>query len=91
MMVLALIGLSLMFLRNKRAGKVYDDYARGKIPTGYGSKIEEANLREDDLSNVQVTIHTEIPDEDEQEKLHTDLTFDEHDDTFDDDDKDNVG
>ena len=80
--VLSIVLLILIILRNRKAGQVYDDYARGKFPTGFGSDGGEMNTRDDDHTDVDVTIHTEVPDDEEQERLHTDLTFHEQGDTI---------
>lgn len=72
---LALIALCFVFLKRKKASQTYSDYAQGKIPTGQATAIDEKKLTEDELDDVEVTVHTEVPDEDEQERLHTDLSF----------------
>lgn len=73
--VAAFLGLVFAFWRKKKAGKVYTQYAEGKIPTGFGSTMHETHLKDDEMEDVEVILHSEY---DGDEHNHDDdLNFDD--------------
>jgi hypothetical protein len=74
---LAFFGIAFAFIRRKKAGKVYTQYADGKIPTGFGSTLYETHLKDDELEDVEVIVHTEYgEDSDDNQDLHFDESGD---------------
>ncbi|MDA9951305.1 hypothetical protein N9D31_01895 [Oligoflexaceae bacterium] len=64
--LLAMIGLVYAIVRRKSAGKVYNEYADGKITTSFGTTISETRLEGSD-DEVEVIVHTEMGDDDQAE------------------------